>query len=110
MVGIDRIAKWGKLFGLGERTGLDLNMELPGISPSTEWKLENKRITMVSGDTINASIGQGFNLCTPIQVLNAFAAVGNGGTLYKTAFLKKIVDSQGKVIFEEKQTEIRQIK
>lgn len=110
MVGIDRIAKWGKLFGLGERTGLDLNMELPGISPSTEWKLRTKGLPWLSGDTINASIGQGFNLCTPIQVLNAFAAVGNGGTLYKPHFLKKIVDSQGKVIFEEKQTEIRQIK
>ncbi|MGY3804948.1 penicillin-binding protein 2 [Pigmentibacter ruber] len=110
LVGIDRIAKWGKLFGLGERTGLDLNMELPGISPSTEWKLRTKGLPWLSGDTINASIGQGFNLCTPIQVLNAFAAVGNGGTLYKPHFLKKIVDSQGKIIFEEKQTEIRKIK
>ncbi|WGL60266.1 penicillin-binding protein 2 [Pigmentibacter sp. JX0631] len=110
LVGIDRIAKWGKLFGLGERTGLDLNMELPGISPSTEWKLRTKGLPWLSGDTINASIGQGFNLCTPIQVLNAFAAVGNGGTLYKPHFLKKIIDSQGKVIFEEKQTEIRKIK
>ncbi|KAB8040344.1 penicillin-binding protein 2 [Silvanigrella paludirubra] len=110
LVGIDRIAKWGRLFGLGERTGLDLNMELPGISPSTEWKLRTKGLPWLSGDTINASIGQGFNLCTPIQILNAFAAVGNGGTLYKPHFLKKIIDSQGKTIFEEKQTEIRQIK
>ena len=110
LVGIDRIAKWGRLFGLGERTGLDLNMELPGISPSTEWKLRTKGLPWLSGDTINASIGQGFNLCTPIQILNAFAAVGNGGVLYKPHFLKKIVDSQGKIIFEEKQTPIRQIK
>ena len=90
LVGIDRIAKWGRLFGLGERTGLDLNMEMPGISPSTEWKLRTKGLPWLSGDTINASIGQGFNLCTPIQILNAFAAVGNGGTLYKPHFLKKI--------------------
>lgn len=110
LVGIDRIAKWGRLFGLGERSGLDLNMELPGISPSTEWKLRTKGLPWLSGDTINASIGQGFNLCTPLQILNAFAAVGNGGTLYKPHFLKKIIDSQGKTIFEEKQTPIRQIK
>ncbi|APJ04148.1 penicillin-binding protein 2 [Silvanigrella aquatica] len=110
MVGIDRIAKWGRLFGLGERTGLDLNMELSGISPSTEWKLRTKGLPWLSGDTINASIGQGFNLCTPIQILNAFAAVSNGGILYKPHILKKIVDSQNKIIFEEKQTIIRQIK
>lgn len=110
LIGIDRISKWGRLFGLGERTGLDLNMELPGISPSTEWKLRSKGLPWLSGDTINASIGQGFNLCTPIQILNAFAAVGNGGTLFKPRFLKKIVDSKGKTIFEEKQTVIRKIK
>jgi penicillin-binding protein 2 len=110
LIGIDRISKWGRLFGLGERTGLDLNMELPGISPSTEWKLRSKGLPWLSGDTINASIGQGFNLCTPIQILNAFAAVGNGGTLFKPRFLKKIVDSKGKTIFEEKQNVIRKIK
>ncbi|KAB8033142.1 penicillin-binding protein 2 [Fluviispira multicolorata] len=110
LLGIDRISKWGRLFGLGERTGLDLNMELPGISPSTEWKLRTKGLPWLSGDTINASIGQGFNLCTPIQILNAFAAMGNGGKLYKPHFLKKIVDNQGKIIFEERQTLIREIK
>ncbi|BBH53581.1 penicillin-binding protein 2 [Fluviispira sanaruensis] len=110
LLGIDRISKWGRLFGLGERTGLDLNMELPGISPSTEWKLRTKGLPWLSGDTINASIGQGFNLCTPIQILNAFAAMGNGGKLFKPHFLKKIVDNQGKIIFEERQTLIREIK
>lgn len=109
MMGIDRITKWAKLFGLGEKTGLDLNMELPGIVPSTDWKLRTKGVPWTGGDTINSSIGQGFNLYTPIQILNMMAAVGNGGNLYKPYLLEKVLDRSGKVIFEEKPTLIRKI-
>ena len=109
LLGIDRIAKWAKLFGLGERTGLDLNMELPGIVPSSEWKLRSKGMPWLSGDTINCSIGQGYNLYTPLQILCAFAAMGNGGKLYKPYLLKKVVNKQGKVILEEKPTLVRNI-
>lgn len=109
LLGIDRIAKWAKLFGLGERTGLDLNMELPGIVPSSEWKLRTKGLPWISGDTINCSIGQGYNLYTPIQILSAFVAMSNGGKLYKPYILKKIVDTQGKTILEEKPTLVRDI-
>lgn len=109
LLGIDRIAKWAKLFGLGERTGLDLNMELPGIVPSSEWKLRTKGLPWLSGDTINCSIGQGYNLYTPIQMLCAFAAMGSGGKLFKPHLLKQIVNNEGKVIQAENPTLIRQI-
>ncbi|MBX9703008.1 MAG: penicillin-binding protein 2, partial [Silvanigrellaceae bacterium] len=82
ILGIDRIAKWGKLFGLGEKTGFDMNMELPGIAPSSEWKLRTKEMPWQSGDTINASTGQGYNLTTPLQMLNMYAAIANGGKLF----------------------------
>lgn len=110
MLGIDRIAKWGKLFGLGERTGLDLNMELPGILPSTEWKLRTKNFPWLSGDTINASIGQGFNLYTPIQILNLFCAIGNGGKLFRPYLLEKCVNTKGQIVYQEKTSLVREIK
>lgn len=109
LMGIERITKWAKLFGLGEKTGLNLNMELPGIVPSSDWKLRNKGIPWTAGDTINASIGQGFNLYTPLQIVNMMATVGNGGHLYKPHLLKKVVSSSGDIIFEEKPTLIRKI-
>ena len=109
LLGIDRISKWAKLFGLGERTGLDLNMELPGIVPSSEWKLRTKGLPWLSGDTINCSIGQGYNLYTPIQMLCAFAAMGNGGKLFKPHLLKNVVDIEGKILLEEKPTLVRDI-
>lgn len=109
MLGIDPITKWAKLFGLGEKTGLDLNMELSGIVPSTDWKLRTKGIPWTGGDTINASIGQGFNLYTPLQVLNMMATMGNGGNLYKPHLLKKVVSNSGKILYEEKPTLIRKI-
>ena len=102
LLGVDRIAKWAKAFGLGEKSGLDLNMEVTGIVPSTEWKLQTRGAPWQSGDTINVSIGQGYNLMTPLQIATMMAAMGNGGQVYRPYLLKKIVDSDGKIIAEEK--------
>jgi len=109
LLGVDRIAKWSRAFGLGEKTGLDLNMELPGIVPSTDWKMRNRAQTWQSGDTINVSIGQGYNLMTPIQIANLFAAMGNGGHVYRPFLLKKVVDEQGNIVAEEKPFERRRV-
>lgn len=109
LIGVDKISKWAKLFGLGEKTGLDLNMELAGIAPSSDWKLRAKGVPWTGGDTINISIGQGFNLYTPLQILNMMAAVGNGGNLYRPYLLKKVIDGSGKIIFEEKPKLIRKV-
>jgi len=102
LLGVDRIAKWARAFGLGEKTGLDLNMEVTGIVPSTEWKLQTRGAPWQSGDTINVSIGQGYNLMTPLQIVTMMAAVGNGGKVFRPYLLKKIVDAQGKTVAEEK--------
>lgn len=102
LLGVDRIAKWSRAFGLGEKTGLDLNMEVTGIVPSTEWKIQTKGAPWQSGDTINVSIGQGYNLMTPIQIVAMMAAIGNGGKVFRPYLLKRIVDSSGQVLVDEK--------
>lgn len=102
LLGVDRIAKWSRAFGLGEKTGLDLNMEVTGIVPTTEWKQTTKGAPWQSGDTINVSIGQGYNLMTPLQIVTMMAAIGNGGKVYRPFLLKKIVDAQGRIVGEEK--------
>ena len=102
LLGIDRIAKWSQRFGFGVKTGLDLNLEVSGLVPTTEWKLQNRGQQWQSGDTINASIGQGYNLMTPIQVVAMMAAIGNGGKVYRPYLLKRIADATGKIVSEEK--------
>jgi penicillin-binding protein 2 len=109
LLGVDRIAKWSRAFGLGEKTGLDLNMERPGLVPSTDWKLQSRGAPWQSGDTINVSIGQGYNLMTPLQIVTMMAAVGNGGKVYKPYLLKRIVDADGNTVAEEKPLARRKI-
>jgi penicillin-binding protein 2 len=109
MLGVEKIHKWSKEFGFGEKTGLDMNMEHAGIAPSIEWKLKTKGYPWQSGDTINLSIGQGYCLATPLQILNAYAAFGNGGLLFQPQLVTKIIDSSGNVIERTKPNPVHKI-
>jgi len=97
-VGVKRIIQYARLFGLGEVTGLDLVSEKNGFLPTPDWKLKNKGDSWYDGDTANLSIGQGFILATPLQMFRVISALANGGILVKPYLVKKIVDSQGKII------------
>ncbi len=99
-LGLEKLAYWARLFGFGEKTGIDLPGESKGLVPTAEWKRVNYGEIWVLGDTYNMAIGQGFLLATPLQILNATAAIANGGTLYKPKLLYKMVDQQGNVVYE----------
>lgn len=77
-VGIDNLIKWGKVFGIGELTGIDLPGELAGTAAGREWKEKKFGERWYKGDTVNYSIGQGFLLMTPIQILRQFGVVASG--------------------------------
>jgi penicillin-binding protein 2 len=66
--------------------------------PTAKWKRVNYSESWVTGDTYNMSIGQGFVLATPLQVLNAASAIANGGTLYRPQIVHEITDSEGDVV------------
>jgi penicillin-binding protein 2 len=66
-------------FSLGQPTGIDLHNESSGIMPSKQWKKAARGRPWFHGDTINASIGQGFVLATPLQLANATAIMANHG-------------------------------
>lgn len=80
-LGIDRLLKWVKKFGLGSPTGLDLPGEAAGNIAGPEWKKQRLKENWYQGDTINYSIGQGFLLLTPLQIARVYAAIANGGYL-----------------------------
>jgi penicillin-binding protein 2 len=97
-MGEDRLGYYAELFGLGAPTGIDLPGESRGLVPTTKWKRINYSESWVTGDTYNMSIGQGFVLATPLQMLNATAAIANGGTLYRPQIVRQITDGQGNVL------------
>ncbi|MBP7133938.1 penicillin-binding protein 2 [Patescibacteria group bacterium] len=80
-LGIDRLSRWMKLFGLGSKTGVDLSGENQGFVPSKEWK-ESRGGHWYIGDTYNLSIGQGDLLVTPLQVNAYTSTIANKGTWF----------------------------
>jgi len=96
-LGIDTLAKYARKLGLGQLTGIQLSGERPGLVPTTRWKLDKKKERWLAGETISASIGQGFNLVTPMQQAQMTATLANGGIRLRPYIVKKVVDSEGHV-------------
>jgi penicillin-binding protein 2 len=99
-MGIDTLARYAKKFGFGSPSGVGLSREKSGLVPSTQWKLKNRKKPWILGETISASIGQGYNLVTPLQQVNMMAAVANGGMLLKPYLVKRIEEPSGTTIKE----------
>ena len=87
-LGIANIGKYAKLFGIGEKTGVDLPDEKGGTIPSIEWKAKNfKGDAWRIGDTYHTAIGQyGFQV-TPMEMARATASIANKGTLVSPHYL-----------------------
>jgi penicillin-binding protein 2 len=98
MLGIDRLAYWAHQWGFGRPTGIDLPGEVSGIVPTNDWKRRTLNEIYYTGEVYQAGIGQGYNASSAIQVLNAYAALANGGTLYKPQLVRRILDSEGQVV------------
>jgi penicillin-binding protein 2 len=97
-LGIDRLGYWAKQYGFGEPTGIDLPGEVSGIVPTNAWKQQVYGADIFPGETYQAGIGQGYDVVTPIQLINAFSALANGGTLYEPQIVREVVGPDGEVI------------
>ena len=78
-LGIDKLSAFLKNFGLGSKTGIDLDGEPSGLVPSREWKRERKGVSWYPGDSLNTGIGQGYMLVTPLQLGVVTATLANRG-------------------------------
>jgi penicillin-binding protein 2 len=83
---------------LGEPTGIDLKAEMSGLVPTAAWKLRKKKELWQAGETLCVSIGQGFLLVTPIQLLGLISAVANGGKIYRPQIVDRIETGEGRVV------------
>ncbi len=87
--GIDNIEKAGDVFGLGQKTMVDLPFESSGIIPSKKWKMQRLKSSWTTGDTINTTIGQGYVLTTPIQLALFMARIASGLRLQPSVCVEK---------------------
>jgi penicillin-binding protein 2 len=97
-LGIDKLAEFAKGFHLGSATGITLPQEMTGLIPSSAWKEKRFKEPWMAGETISASIGQGYNLVTPIQLAVAYGAIANGGTVVQPRLVLRRSDSDGRLV------------
>jgi len=97
-LGIDRLADYTKRFGFGTKTGVPISNEKAGLVPSSEWKQKTYGVKWYEGETISVSVGQGYMLTTPLQLLNAYAAIANGGNLWRPILVDEITTPEGKPV------------
>ena len=101
--GIDTVAEYAAMFGMGEPTGVGINGEGGALNPSTAWKARRykgnpRQAVWTAGDTASAVIGQGYTLATPIQLARMTAVLANGGTLHRPLLVDRVVGPDGQVV------------
>jgi penicillin-binding protein 2 len=87
-LGIDKIAEYASMVGLGKKTGVDLPGEAEGLVPTPKWKLRTQHDKWYAGETISVAIGQGALTVTPIQLASAIGGIAEGGVWYKPHLVK----------------------
>jgi cell division protein FtsI/penicillin-binding protein 2 len=99
--------EWARAFGFGEASGVDLPFEKQGLIPDRTWFRDEQRAgtgrvrasgPWVGGDLMNAVVGQGTVLVTPLQLANGFSAMVNGGTVWQPRVVDRITNQSGTVI------------
>lgn len=97
----EKLQKFARRFGFGSKSGIDLPGEVSGRIPDAAWKAsynENypEYQRWLPGDTVNLAIGQGDLLVTPLQLLDSYAGIANGGKVMRPHVNKQVLDAQGK--------------
>ncbi len=92
LLGVERLSRSAGKFGLGSLTGIDLPGENAGVLPTPSWKKKRFNESWYQGDTINYSIGQGYLLCSPIQIARMMSVFANGGYLVKPYLVSRVGD------------------
>jgi penicillin-binding protein 2 len=108
-LGVDTIARYAKMFGLGRNSEFELGFDKEGLIPTSEWKLRRFGIPWQPGETISVAIGQGYVLATPLQMAAVMSVIFNGGTLYRPSIIRW-VGTENKNVYEFSPKPIGRIK
>jgi penicillin-binding protein 2 len=108
-LGVDALGQWANRLGFGERSGIRLPGEAAGIVASREWARAQGRDDVFTGELAQAGIGQNVVAVTPMQLLNAYAALANGGRLMRPMIVRGEADATGKLVKQYKPEVIRNL-
>jgi penicillin-binding protein 2 len=95
-LGVERLREYARALGYDEKTNVELLGEAKGLIPSPQWKRINRGENWSTGDTYIATVGQGYVLSTPLQVLMSAATIANDGKHIQPTLVREITDSNGK--------------
>ncbi|MGE4232711.1 MAG: penicillin-binding protein 2 [Bacteriovoracia bacterium] len=108
-LGIDTIAKYATMMGLGKQTGVNLAHEETGLIPTEAWKLKRYKQEWIAGETLSCAIGQSYILTTPIQLASIYGLIANGGALFRPYIVKQIESPDGSVLKQFQPDKIRDV-
>ena len=94
-LGIERLGEYARALGYDQASGIELLGEATGLIPSPQWKRINTGENWSTGDTYIASVGQGYVLGTPLQILMSGATIANNGKLMQPTIVRDITDGDG---------------
>ena len=97
-LGIDNLEQWARKFGLGAKTGIDLQGEDTGLVANRKYKEKVYGEEWYLSETFDAAIGQGFQLATPLQMATLISQVANGGHRYRPQLVSKIISPEGQTV------------
>ena len=97
-LGIVDLYRWSTAFGIGSRLGVEIPGENPGRMPESQWKRRLYGESWSTGDTYNAAFGQGYVTTTPIQLINAVAAIINDGVMMQPTLIRHFEDAEGNIV------------
>ena len=97
-VGVDSLAEYANKLGLGKTTGIEMEYEKAGLTPTKKWKLKNRKAKWQEGETLSVGIGQGFNITSPLQICLMTATIANGGKVYRPQLVEQVVDPEGNIV------------
>lgn len=95
---VDRLEQYARALGYGQASGIELIYEVDGLIPSRTWKRINRGENWSTGDTYLASVGQGYVLSSPLQVLMSAATIANNGKQMKPTLIREITDNEGRIL------------
>jgi penicillin-binding protein 2 len=97
-LGVCRLGTYARALGYGDYPGIGLPEEEKGLIPDPQWKRITHGESWSTGDTYIASVGQGYVLATPLQVLMSAATIANDGKLMQPQLVKDVLDGEGNII------------
>ena len=97
-IGANVITDYANSVGFGEKTGIPIPDESPGLIPTDEYMRQKHSVRMVGGQLAMLAIGQGSTEITPLQMAQGMAVLGNGGVLYQSRLVQQIQDITGEVV------------